>query len=600
MANPFLYPQYSTSPIAAGTLRDEQEAIKTAEGDATANQRALSIGSAVPIVFGKFANRKGGVWANPVAGRMGLQLSDTQDNHFSFGMVVSDGKISPIADDDIYKGTFPMSALKEPVAVNAYGYMPEDGFDYSFSSTITTPGQEGTPDETEERDVESGVNISGTVTLNQYADPNFYTVLSVSSANSINVTFSQSLSSYAIDYKILRNGSLVATGFLSGAGINFSDSSNENATYTFQYRNGNSAIQYQRCTFKVNGVKTTRTTVVIPGDPEIPPIYTTTGLPLFPGEGGSYAGMSCLAVRGAYEAGGEMDGYREQIRCFVRNGIEVQNIATGATQSSDNFIDLAYYLLKKNKVSDQLIDLQGFRDAHQFLDANDLHFNGTISASVNLRSYFEAVAPGMMLKFIQNNGRFSFKPVLPIGSDNTFKTGTINPVKTFTNDNVNNQGFGIRYYESRLRKPFCVLLSWREQFSQKYSRVVQEEIRYPGIAIDGPFEPYDYSEFITSTEHANLVGRYILSTRARITHEVKFQTYLDMPSDGEKAAGQLAPMDIINVDVTGLNQFGELRQNGVYQVSSVAENANGSLDIEAVYFPVDDGGASLIVADILS
>ena len=148
MANPFLFPQTSSAPIASGTIRDEQEALKTAEGDATSSQRVIAIGSAIPVVFGKFADRKGGVWANPVAGRMGLQLSDTQDNAFSFGMVVSDGKIGPIADEDIYKGTFPLSALKNPVAVNSYSAMPEDGFNYTFSSTTTTPGQPGTPDET--------------------------------------------------------------------------------------------------------------------------------------------------------------------------------------------------------------------------------------------------------------------------------------------------------------------------------------------------------------------------------------------------------------------------------------------------------------------
>ena len=596
MANPFLFPQYSTSPIAAGTLRDEQEAIKTAEGDATANQRALSIGSAVPIVFGKFVNRRGGVWANPVAGRMGLQLSDTQDNHFSFGMVVSDGKISPVANSDIYKGTFPLSALKNPVAVNSYGSMPEAGFDYSFSSTVTTPGQEGTPDETEVRDIVSAVNTSASQALNAYNDDTFRTVLSVSSAKSISVTFSWSVPT-GLFYKILRNGAQVANG-VAYRTVDFSDSSGSNATYIFQYNNPNSADSGKFCTFYLNGSKTTQTTVVIPGEPEIPPVYTTTGLPLFPGEGGSYAGMSCLAVRGAYEAGGEMDGYREQIRCFVRSGIEVENVATGATESSDNFIDLAYYLLKKNQVSDELIDLQAFRDARQFLEANGLKFNGTISASVNLRSYFEAVAPAMLLKFIQSNGKFSFKPVLPVDSSNVFDTGTINPVKSFTNDNIVDGSFAVQYYESRLRKPFCVLLSWREQFSQNYSRVVQEEIRYPSTAIDGPFEPYDYSEFITSTEHANLVGRYILASRARITHEIKFSTYLDVAGQTGVATGQLAPMDIISVNVSGTNELGDVGESSLYQVSSISENPDGGLDIEAIYFPTNDGGANLIVADL--
>ena len=605
MANPFLFPQYSTSPIAAGKLRDEQEAIKTAEGDATANQRALSIGSAVPIVFGKFADRRGGVWANPVAGRMGLQLSDTQDNKFSFGMVVSDGRISPIANDDIYKGTFPMSALKDAVAVNAYGSMPEDGFDYSFSSTVTTPGQDGTPDTEEYNDVTYSVNQSRRQQLNVWPDASYFTVFSVY-GKSINVIFSFVIDGYrpteypnAVNFKVIKNGrNVLGPMTVQRGSIGVVDDDSENGTYIFQAALWASGSSGKWTNFNLSGSKVQTVTTIIPGDPPTPPIYTTTGLPLFPGEGGSYAGMSCLAVRGAYEAEAEMDGYREQIRCFVRNGIEVENVATGSTGSSDNFIDLAYYLLKKNQVSDELIDLQAFRDARQFLEASGLKFNGTISASVNLRSYFEAVAPGMLLKFIQSNGKFSFKPVLPVDSNNIFDVGTINPVKSFTNDNIVGDSFAVQYYESRLRKPFCVLLSWREQFSQNYSRVVQEEIRYPSTAIDGPFEPYDYSEFITSTEHANLVGRYILASRARITHEIKFSTYLDVAGETGVATGQLAPMDIISVNVSGTNQLGEVGTSNLYQVSSISENPDGGLDVEAVYFPTNDGGGSLIVADL--
>ena len=143
-----------------------------------------------------------------------------------------------------------------------------------------------------------------------------------------------------------------------------------------------------------------------------------------------------------------------------------------------------------------------------------------------------------------------------------------------------------------------MLISWREQFSQNYSRVVQEEIRYPGTAVDGPFEPYDYSEFITTSEHANLVGRYILASRARITHQIKFSTYLDVADGSGIATGQLAPMDIIRVTVGGTTQRGEIEQANLYQVASIAENPDGGLEVEAVHFPSDETGASLIVADL--
>ena len=37
----------------------------------------------------------------------------------------------------------------------------------------------------------------------------------------------------------------------------------------------------------------------------------------------------------------------------------------------------------------------------------------------------------------------------------------------------------------------------------------------------------------------------------------------------------------------------------IYQVSSIAENPNGGIDVEAVHFPTDDTSASLVTADVL-
>ena len=518
-------------------------------------------------------------------------------------MVVSDGNIGAIADKDIYKGTFPISELKNAVAVNSYSAMPEEGFDYSFSSTITTPGQPGTPDEIVTTSVSYNVDINN---LGYLPSSDSMYIMGIKIRDSYALSLSLSVTdrygeSIPFKWRLRANNTIVKYGDGSSGSSSLSDSAEQNVDWTIEWgKNGDYRGDGNALSFKAVGTRNKYVKTLIPGEPEVPPVYTTTGMPLSPGSGGTYQGMSCLAVRGAYEAQSDMTGYREQVRCFVRNGIEVKNLATGAIESSNNFIDLAYYLLKKNQVSDELIDLQGFLDAREFLVATGLTYNGTLTAGVNLRAFFEAAAPGMLLKFVQNAGKFSFKPVLPIDSNNVLDVGTISPVKVFNNNNIVAGSFALQFYESKLRKRFCALVSWREQFSQQYSRVVQEEIRYAGTAIDGPYESYDYSEFITDTEHASLVGRYALSSRGRIKHQIKFSTYLDVANETGIATGQLAPMDIIRVTVNGTTQRGEVEQGNLYQVDSIAENPDGGLDIEAVHFPTDEAGASLIVGDMFS
>lgn len=203
----------------------------------------------------------------------------------------------------------------------------------------------------------------------------------------------------------------------------------------------------------------------------------------------------------------------------------------------------------------------------------------------------------LLLKFVQDSGKFSFKPVLPVNSDGTINGGTPDIAKTFTNDNIIQGSFSKSYYDTSLRKPFCALMPWREQFMQNYSSLITSEVRYSGTAVNGPFETYDYSDFITDVNHASRVGNYILSSRARVTHEISFSTYLDSSDPNGKLAGELGIMDIIRVDQTSGSDY---NSSGFYQIESIEENHDGSVSIEAVHFPADEGGASLIVADILS
>jgi hypothetical protein len=593
---PFVYPQAAATPSATNSLLEESASVEVVEKEASSSQRVVATGTAIPIVFGKFADGAGGVWVSPPAARVGLKFRDTGNSEFAFGLVVSDGEIGAIEEADIYKGSFNISNLDNGSFTNAYGFLPTAGYDYTISETTTDPGTPGTDDQYEEREQ--------TVTINQQnytsiQTQNFVSVISRSSDHAINVTITVTKGSdgstipYA--WRIKANNIVVTSGTATGSASTSYDAGRSVSWLVELKAIDSNQTGSVKCVMTGTGIR--RYTTVIPGDPAIPPVYTTGGLPLFPGAGGNFIGLSCLAVKAIYQEDESEQDIKEQIRCFVRNGILVKNVATNAIESSSNFIDLAYYLLKANQVSDELIDLQGFRNARNFLEVNGFRFNGVLASSTNLRNYFSAVAPAMMLQFVQDAGRFSFKPVLPLDSNGEFDGGSIFPAKVFTNQNIIEGSYSKSYYKTQVRKPFCALLSWREQQRQAYSIVVATEFRYNNTAIDGPFENYDYSDFITDINHASIVGNYILSSRARITHSISFSTYLDGSVADGKLAGELEVMDIIRVKATNDT---DLDSDEFYQINSVTEGANGQLNIEAVHFPSDSTGASLIAADVLA
>ena len=74
----------------------------------------VNIGSSIPIVFGEFRNNSGGVWVLPPAARYGLQIRDQSNSGFSFGMIIGEGQIGQIGNNDIYKGSFRLIDLRAP------------------------------------------------------------------------------------------------------------------------------------------------------------------------------------------------------------------------------------------------------------------------------------------------------------------------------------------------------------------------------------------------------------------------------------------------------------------------------------------------------
>lgn len=631
---PFISRQSASTPIVTNLLRDEFDAVATVEKEATGEQRVVAIGNSIPIVYGKFENNVGGVWVSPPAAKYGLQITDTLGNSFSLGLVVSDGEIGSVSLDDIYKGAFNLSSLDDAASVFQYGAMPTSGFNYTFSSTSTTPGTPAIP-------ATPDTIIPGTDPVIEIKETEDTQVKLQRILFNLGGTFTGTAAKMSCTAIVRNQNTGVTNNFVyrftvDGSTIDASAPFDEVgvSSRSFSFDNGIESVNYSirvsppffktfeddsdtfpdwrlrldpfsASTFEEVVIEPGTPSTTIPGTPgteATPDTYTTVGLPLYPGAGGSFAGVSCLAVRGTYTIQANLGDFKEQVRCFVRDGIKVLDISTNETGSSSNFLNLAYYLLKKNNVSDSLIDLDSFLECYSFTRSNNMFFNGVVNNPVNLRDYLTRVGEGFLLRLVQTNGKLAFKPVLPVLPNGAFNNGSVPEDKVIDLNDVIGDSLRIEYLPAYERKAFCALVSWREQLSQAYSVAVSSEVRYADTAVDGPYEQYDFSDFITNRLHSELVAKYILASRKHVTHSISFSLPLDTASTSQgKLVGQLQPLDIIRLEGSRTSSLdGAFQLADYYQVSSISEAATGEVQINANHFPTDEGGASLIVADILA
>ena len=111
----------------------------------------------------------------------------------------------------------------------------------------------------------------------------------------------------------------------------------------------------------------------------------------------------------------------DQIRTWLYSGIEVKRFhpsEAGSVGPSNLLPDLVYYLMTDSTagigdlISNELLDLDSFARACQFLRTNELFFNGAITEPQNLRDYITEIAPFFLMDFAILGGKFSFQPVL--------------------------------------------------------------------------------------------------------------------------------------------------------------------------------------------
>lgn len=315
--------------------------------------------------------------------------------------------------------------------------------------------------------------------------------------------------------------------------------------------------------------------------------YREHKMPTFCGTSGSYSGLTTLSFE--ITLTGSTD-WNKQISAFIREGLQVTRIIGGGTGSSDNFVDLAKYLmLQSGRLPSDLIDDSSLSIAANFTDANNFLFNGVLAKSENLSDWLQKTSYNFLLRLTNTNGKFGLRPRLPYNTDYTIKTTTITPEFTFTEDHVLGNGFEIDFVSLEDREPVCVVAQWRQQPEADFGLVRTVNVRYQGEAASGPFVSMDLSAYCVTENHAIKAATYKLATRKHVTHHLRLKVR------ERNYNSTLAVGDIVRVRLQRETSEGEIQHHDkVYEIARIEKTFGSLIKYDLTHFPIDSQGRSIV------
>lgn len=311
--------------------------------------------------------------------------------------------------------------------------------------------------------------------------------------------------------------------------------------------------------------------------------------PSYCGTSGRYENLTTLNYENSHDDSDST--WDKQVHIFVREGLKVSRLVDGVTGSSDNFVDLAKYLLTESSLlPTSLLDNTLMTAAAKFVDSNGLFFNGVLKESVNLEDWISEVGGNFLLRMSEKGGKKFLKPKLPYNSDGTINTGKVTESFAFTEDHVLENGFDISYIPLSERKDICALMLWRQQPDADLGLIRTTECRFTGLASNGPYEQHDLSLYCSSELHAARVGMFIVARKKYITHSLRIKI---RPSVFNST---LAIGDIVRVRLRReTNETTELSfHDFLYEVERIQKALTGVLTLDLLHFPLDDEGKSLV------
>lgn len=347
----------------------------------------------------------------------------------------------------------------------------------------------------------------------------------------------------------------------------------------------------------------------------------------------------------------------DQLRCYIREGVQVDLLTDGGIGASNLFTDLVWYLATNkdiglgNIINPELIDRDQLAATGRYLRANRLFFDDVIADSINFRSFIAEKAPSMLCYAVIKNGKLSINPALPVGSD--LQIGAVAPKISamFTDGNIIQGSFQLEWLELEERKMFQAAVIFTRSPLNQLSRQETVVVRYDEIGADGlPIEEFNLPH-VSTAYHAVTAAKYFLALRKHVTHSITFQTLpyglalapgefiivaVEMSpynpanngvvqpdgtivsvqplADGSYTvnAWQRESTEVVRATLTVAGGIATNLRNSVfslvnsnvtkqvYQVDALDVNEDGIVTVKATNFPVDSNGRTLIGADVAS
>jgi hypothetical protein len=309
--------------------------------------------------------------------------------------------------------------------------------------------------------------------------------------------------------------------------------------------------------------------------------------PYYCGTGGNYGCMTTLSYVNTFADGD--DTWDKQVHVFVREGMQVNRILDSTYGPSNNFVDLALYLLRQSeRIPTALIDTDLMAAAALFCNVNGFFCNGVFEESTNLEDWLVDRSADFLLRIVDKQGKKALRPRIPTNVNGSINTSAISWVFGFTEEHLTPDGFEIEYIPLSERKPICAQMLWRQQPEDDIGIVRTAEVRLANQAIDGPYEQYDLSQFCATENHAVKIGTFRVIRRQYITHTLRIRVKPDAYN------GTLILGDIVRVLLRRETNANDVTYHDyLYEVERIDKALSGVVTLDLTHFPIDSEGRSI-------
>ena len=295
---------------------------------------------------------------------------------------------------------------------------------------------------------------------------------------------------------------------------------------------------------------------------------------------------------------------------------------------------------------EQQIDTESFAAAAAWTEGRNYYFDGAISEKVNLRTWGAERARDFLLDLSISGGQFTLNPAIRFDEPEPV-------VAMFSSGNIIEDTLQVNYLDTQDRLDPIVTVRWREERRGTsiddrglFPQIREFSVRRAGVSENAPVIQVDLSSFCTNKKHAEDRAKLECQSKRYITHAVNFKTvpsetgvqagsiiklgietvYYEQPQNGAISnTGEVtswAPIDdgtytaliwdgntLSEKEITITDGKSLDNKNAVfsiqtkdqkaetYKVSAVSFDEDGNVDIEALYWPTNNKGESLMTVD---